>query len=603
MYVNRDSKAETVVRDMQEALSRRLTDGTSKNCPLDTLKAYVSLCLSQSCGKCTPCRVGLKELISILDKILDGKAQESDKEELENLAKVIYDTADCEIGVDAAKKVLNAIESFSSDFDSHINKNRCSVSAISVPCKELCPAHVDIPGYIALVKDKRYDDAVKLIRYDNPFVSACALVCEHPCERACRRNILDDRINIRAIKRMAVDNSKDHNEVPKEATGKHVAIIGGGPSGLTAAYYLQLMGHKCTVFERRAKLGGMMRYGIPRYRLPDSYLDRDINHILSTGVEVKLDKRIGTEEFEQIKNDFDAIYIAIGAHAANNLGIENEDAENVITAVELLRDMGDDKKPDFAGKDVVIVGGGNVAMDCTRTARRLGAKTVKCVYRRRQVDMTALEEEIEGAIAEECEMVTLKAPVRVEVDEEGKAKALVVQKQISGAYDRGRPKPVKADVEEESIPCDIIIAAIGQKVSSFAFEDAGIEVNRGRFVTDGTLRVKGDDVIYAGGDCQTGPKTVITAVEAGKVVARNIDRELGFDTELIRDVEIPAPSSIKYEQFGRINLNERLACERKDDFDIMEFEMTEQEAEFECSRCLRCDHFGMGALKGGRTQW
>lgn len=604
LVISRPDKAEQMVQSLLDDLSRRLAAGAAGNCPVENCRAFVEMCLAESCGKCVPCRIGLKELSDILEGILDGNGKMSDIGRLSRLASTIKDSADCAIGFEAAASVEEALAAFADDFKSHIDKDYCTAKFESVPCKGACPAHVDIPGYAALVKAGRYKDAVRVIRYDNPFPAVCALICEHPCENACRRKKVDDAVNIRAIKRMAVDNA-GKVDVPEcmEATGRKIAVIGGGPSGLTAAYYLRLMGHEVTVYEQRSRLGGMTRYGIPRYRLPDDYLDADIDAILSTGVKAYTDVRIDEKEYRKLTKKFDAVYIAIGAHSANTLGIEGEDAENVISAVELLRAMGDDKAPDFTGRRVVIVGGGNVAMDCTRTAVRLGAKEVKCVYRRRQVDMTALPEEVEGAIAETCEMVTMMAPVRVEKDKDGKVAALIVQPQIPGAYAGGRPKPAKAALPEERIECDIIICAIGQAIDSKDFASAGLPTNRNRFVADAGCLVFDDKNIYAGGDCLSGPSTVIRAVEAGKTAAANIDKALGFEHVLERTVDIPAANAGSRTACGRINLSERSASERKDDFDMMERPMTCQEAEQECSRCLRCDHYGMGSMKGGRASW
>lgn len=246
---------------------------------------------------------------------------------------------------------------------------------------------------MALVAEGRYADAVRLIRKDNPFPTACALVCEHPCESRCRRNMIDDAINIRGISGAAVDNA---GFVPAPAcapsTGKRIAVIGGGPSGLSAAYYLQLMGHQVTVFEQRSNLGGMLLYGIPSYRLPRERLQEDIDAILSTGVEVKLHTAVGENEdqvsMDALRKEYDAVYISIGAHSDKKVGIEHEDAEGVISAVEMLRDVGCGKMPDFTGKRVCVIGGGNVAMDVTRSAIRLGAEKTTIVYRRRKADMT-----------------------------------------------------------------------------------------------------------------------------------------------------------------------------------------------------------------------
>ena len=602
LYVRKDSAAETKVKNLYADLERRLAVGPVSNCPVEQVRAFVELCLSESCGKCVPCRVGLRQMSLIIEKVLDGRAEGGELEELASLAATIKDSADCAIGFEAADAVESALRECADDFKSHIENDCCIAIVDPVPCMAACPAHVDIPGYVALTKEGRYADAIRLIRYDNPLPSICSLICEHPCEAACRRNMIDDAINIRAIKRMAVDNAGDV-PVPAcaEPTGKKVAVIGGGPSGLTAAYYLRLMGHEVTLLEQRSKLGGMTRYGIPRYRLPDEYLAKDIDAILSTGIDAHTDVSVGEKEYKKILMDYDAVYIAIGAHNANSLGIDGEDAPNVMSAVELLRAMGDGNAPDFKDKDVVIVGGGNVAMDCTRTARRLGAKSVKCVYRRRQVDMTALPEEVEGAAAEGCEIVTMKAPVRVETDKSGQAVALIVQPQIPGAYDRGRPKPIPADLPEEKIECDIIIAAIGQAIDSAAFELAGVSTDRGKITADTACFV--EKKVFAGSDGTSGPSTVIRAVEAGKTAAANIDEALGFHHVLEREVEIPAAGAGTAGPTGRINLAEKPASERNCNFEMMEYKMTEQECRQECSRCLRCDHHGLGAVKGGRASW
>ena len=603
LSIMKETGAESAARGLYDGLARRGAVAPAGNCPVEQSAAFVKLCLSQSCGKCVPCRVGLRQLAAILDRVLDGQGRGEDLARLESLAAVIADSADCVIGSEAARSLLNSLKAFETDFKSHVRSGRCTAAFEPVPCKAGCPAHVDIPGYIALTKAGRYADAVRVIREDNPFPAACALVCEHPCEHHCRRNMVDDAVNIRGIKRMAVDNAGD---VPVPAnmpsTGKKVAVVGGGPSGLTAAYYLQLMGHQVTVYEQRDKLGGMMRYGIPRYRLPDNYLDGDINAILSTGVEVHTGVSIDASGFKTLREEFDAVYLAIGAHTYKSLGVPGDDAEGVLSAVELLRAMGDGNAPDLKGKRVVIVGGGNVAMDCTRTAMRLGAASVKCVYRRRQADMTALAEEVEGAIAETCEMVTMMAPVRVETDGDGKVAALIVQPQIPGAVERGRPSPAPADKGEVRIECDVVIGAIGQVVDSAPFAAEGVPTRRNNIQSGSDTAIKEVDGVFSGGDCASGPSTVIRAVEAGKTAAANIDIYLGFNHKLPRTVDIPAAASASLGPWGRVNLAERSAPERKDDFDLMELNMTGQEAAQECSRCLRCDHYGLGAFCEGRSQ-
>ncbi len=604
LQIIRADRVQKTVDQLYDELAHRNAAAPEGNCAVEQTAALVGLCLAQSCGKCVPCRVGLDQMRKLMEKILEGDGTMEDLTMLERTARVTMDSSDCAIGGEAGRAVLACLQGAREDFVSHIEHKRCVADFKPVPCRRACPAHVDIPGYIALVKADRPADAVRLIRKDNPFPSACALVCEHPCESRCRRSLIDDAINIRGIKRVAVDKA-GHVPAPEcnPDTGKKVAIVGGGPSGLTAAWFLRLMGHAVTVYEQRDQLGGMLRYGIPRYRLPERYLNEDIDVILSTGVEVKLGVRVG-EDFtlKQLQKDYDAVYLAIGAHTWRPLGVAHDDAPNVFSAVQMLRDMGDGKPMDLTGKDVVVVGGGNVAMDVTRTAKRLGAKTVKCVYRRRQVDMTAQVEEVEGAIAEGCDIVPLKAPLRVEVDEAGNAVALIVAPQIPGPYDRGRPKPVNAARPEERIPCDVIIGAIGQVIDSKELADEGVPTKWNQLLSDEYTAFEALPGVFAGGDCQSGPSTAIRAIEAGKVAAANIDGYLGFSSTLPAPPEVPRATHQARGAVGRINMVERDPSDRSDDFDIMEIGMTDEEAKQECSRCLRCDHYGYGCFRKSREE-
>jgi NADPH-dependent glutamate synthase beta subunit-like oxidoreductase len=491
------------------------------------------------------------------------------------------------------------------DFEAHVN-GTCVTAAQAVSCRFHCPADVDIPGYIALCKDGRYEDALQLIRKDNPFPGTCALVCEHPCEHFCRRGIMDDAINIRAIKRVIVDKVKNVPAVPcAPSTGKKVAVIGGGPGGLTAAYFLARMGHRVTVYEKRGKLGGMLRYGIPVYRLPDNYLDADINAILAAGVHTEMGKNIGTDiTLEELRKQYDAVLISIGAHKGKALGIPGEDNDGVLSAVELLSNIGDGDIPDFNNKNIVVIGGGNVAMDATRTAIRLGAKTVRCAYRRRIADMTALPEEVEGAIAEGAEILPLLAPVRIESDESGSVKGIVLQPQIIGGYRGDRPAPRNAKQPEISVPCDTVIMAIGQDIESEYFAACGITLKWDQIKTQLSCAVPGMPGVFAGGDCAHGPSTVIRAIEAGKVSAANIDAYLGFNHIIEAGVDIPPAPFGKRDLCGRVTTTEREAFERRTDFDLMERGITDEETAQECARCLRCDQRGLGGLKDGRhTQW
>ena len=505
-----------------------------------------------------------------------------------------------------ARLVLDGLEGFRDDYEEHILHHRCLAGLqLPVPCVALCPAGVDVPGYMALIGEGRCADAVRLIRKDNPFPVACAYICEHPCEARCRRNMIDDAINIRGLKRYAVDTAGD---VPQPAcaasTGKKVAVIGGGPSGLSCAYYLALMGHKVTVFEERHKLGGMLRYGIPSYRFPRHLLDAEIESILSLGIEAHTDVTVGVDLWvEELQKEYDCLYIAIGAHQDKKVGIPGEDSKNVMSAVEMLRSIGDDVMPDFTGKRVVVIGGGNVAMDVTRSSIRLGAEKVTCVYRRRIEDMTALPDEVTGAMAEGAEIAALMAPSHIEADEDGNAAALWVQPQIIGEADKsGRPRPNKADLPEVRIPADIIVVAIGQGIEIQGFEQAGVPIKRGTFVAGLSGQVGDMDNVFAGGDCVTGPATAIRAIAAGKVAAANIDEHLGFRHEIKVELDIPAPRLNNRAPHGRINTTEREACERRCDFEDIECGLTEEGARTEASRCLRCDHYGYGIFRGGRNE-
>lgn len=599
MQIENSSAAQQTVKLLYDNLARRVDAFPTGSCPVKLTKAFLDMCLAQSCGKCTPCRIGLDRIVTLVDGLLDGEGCVDDLELIEKTADVIYKSADCAIGFEAAKMVLDSSKAFHDDYLSHLENGCCTENFNSVPCTKSCPAHVDIPGYIALTKEGRYADAIRVIRNDNPFPAVCALICEHPCEQHCRRTTVDDAVNIRGIKRYAVDMAGRVDPPERlEDTGKRIAVVGGGPSGLTAAYYLSLSGHKVTVYEKRRRLGGMLRYGIPTYRLSDDYLDNDIDAIVKTGIEVVRNTSVGKDvTIEQLKNDYDSVYLSIGAHSDKKLGIEGEGKDGVISAVEFLGRVGDEDAPDFTGKRVVVVGGGNVAMDATRTAMRLGAASVKCMYRRRIEDMTALPEEVEGAIAEGCEVIPLKAPVRIEYDSNNKVTGYVVQPQIISVVRDGRPTPAKADLPEETIPCDVIVVAIGQSIDSNLFAQQGIPVQRERLLADEFAMTQVDSV-FSGGDCVSGPATVVRSIEHGKVAAASINTYLGCTANIYDDVALPHASYQSQSACGRVNMSERDADERKRDFGLMEYSMTQQEAKQECSRCLRCDHYGHGGFQG-----
>ena len=608
LSIETPGRAQNVLDGLHRDMERRIGASAYGLCPVDMSLNYLRLCHAQTCGKCVPCRIGLGQLEVLIEQVLDRTATMETINIIERTAKVIADSAGCAIGYEAAYMVLKGIRGFREDYEEHVQHGRC-ISALSypVPCVSACPAHVDVPGYVALVNEGKYEEAVRLIRKDNPFPSACAYVCVHSCEAHCRRAMVDDAINICGLKRFAVDNAKaEPAKILYEKTGKTVGIIGGGPGGLTAAYYLAQMGHQVTVYEQRPKLGGMLRYGIPDYRLPQEVLERDIEHILTTGINVITDVSIGRDvTMEDIQKSYDAVYISIGAHNDKKLGIEGEDAENVVSAVSLLRRIHEGNAPDFTGKRICVIGGGNVSMDATRTAKRLGAESVTCVYRRRVDDMTALAEEIEEAMAEGCQILPLQAPARIEKDAEGKVAALWTVPQIIGPYGKdGRPKPIPADVPEFRIACDYVIVAIGQAIDARPFEAIGIKTFKGMIQAEDTSSVADVDNVFAGGDAVSGPATVIRAVAAGKVAAANIDAYLGFEHKIKTDVVIPPAHLTNAPPCGRVNLKSHCAPDCKGNFDLVVEGMSRKEADQESERCLRCDHFGFGSFRGGRTgEW
>ncbi len=605
-HVLKNNQRNKLIISSLNSFEKRIHANPPGVCPIATHIAYLHTARSQTCGKCVPCAKGLEQLESMMQKILDGAADMELYNDMIRLARTIKCTADCAIGYEAAYMVLCNVKNFNDEYMHHIEHHKCqSDIAIKVPCMYNCPANVNIPGYISLVHEGRYADAVNLIREDNPFPTACAFVCEKPCESQCRRCLIDSQINIRGLKKFAVDQiSVDKVPIPKRNvdTGKRVAVVGGGPSGLTCAYFLSRMGHSVVVYESKEQLGGMLRYGIPNYRLPKDRLDQDIDALLAVGgIEVKLNTRIGRDfTVEQLEKDYDAVYISIGAQKGKVTPIKNYDNPGVSSAMDFLDQVAHGDIPDFTGKNVIVIGGGNVAMDCSRTAIRCKATSVTVVVRRRQEDMTALPSEIQSAIEEGVELRTLFAPSEVKLDENGKVVALVTQPQITGHYDERSGTPTVRDAAKEpyEIPCDLIFMAIGQSIESEPFAACGVGP-KGTFVTDNTTAVTDHPGVFAGGDCVTGPATAIMAIGTGKIAAINIDEYLGYHHEYHSNIQIPEARQNMRSHFGRVQLTEKSARERRINFEPVENGMSHEEAMQESGKCLRCDVFGSGKMEGG----
>ncbi len=605
LYLNDPSGYNVKMAAVARHFSHKVEVNPPGSCPIALQVSMLRTSANQTCGKCVPCRDGLPLVARLMQKVLDGRATEKTLENIKMMATMIRDSADCAIGWNAADEVLKGLEEFKEDYESHIKNHKCiDTIGQKVPCVSLCPAHVDIPGYIALVGAEDYAGAINLIRRDNPFPTACAMVCEHPCEERCRRKMLEAPINIRAIKKYAVDMmpaDKVATPKPNVATGKTVGVIGGGPAGLTAAYFLALMGHKVVVYETHDKLGGMLRYGIPNYRFPKDRLDEDIRAILNAGdIEIIYNTTVGKDiSVQEVRDKYDALFVAIGAQTGKTLRMPGADAGNVVSAVEILDDIGNGKNPDYTGKKVIVIGGGNVAMDCARSAVRFGAESVTIVYRRRQKDMTALETEVEAAVMEGIDLVTLQAPIEITKDENGNCKSLITQPQMISSYRGGRPAPKDANKATQEFPADVIMVAVGQDIVSAPFEEFGIPAKWNVLQGGLDTEVEGLDGVFTGGDCATSPATVIRAIAAGKVAAHNIDEYLGYHHTLNCDVKVPDPKENMRDLMGRTEIAERPAHIRKHDLEHVEELLTHEEAMQECSRCLRCDHFGCGAMEGG----
>lgn len=576
-------------------------------CPLKMYHSLFQMSMNQSCGKCVPCRDGLVEAEKLLRDIINGDGTNETLDKLQNMCTMIAQTADCAVGVVAAELLLDSFREFPDEYESHINNKSCVKNVVqTVPCVTLCPAHVNVPGYVALIKEGKYDDAVALIRDRNPFPTACAMVCEHPCENKCRRKIIDEAINIRGLKKYAVDNASESVAVPPSnvSTGKKVAVIGGGPSGLTAAWFLALMGHKVVVYEEHEKLGGMLRYGIPEYRLPKENLDRDIADILKAGdIEVHCNTKIGKDiSFEKIRSDCDAVYLGLGAQLGNRMPIENADLNGVIPAADFLQNVAAGKAGDLTGKRVVIIGGGNVAMDAARTAVRLNAEAVH-VFTRKRDDYTALESEIVAAMQEGVHFRTLLSFLHIEEDKEkpGNVSAVWLQPEIVGELDRfGLVTTEHSSNYPYRFKCDLLILGVGQRSDVAVFEEAGVPTVRGRLIdADTTCMVKDTPGVFSGGDCVTGPSTAINAIAAGQVAAYNIDEYLGYHHKVACEVTPPPAEQNPCIPTGRAEIEERDPFERKTDFEHVELPMTSEEACRESGRCLRCDYYGCGSMVGG----
>ena len=471
------------------------------------------------------------------------------------------------------------------------------------PCQQTCPAHIDIQRYLALVADGNFEAAVRVIKDRNPFPSACGRVCPHTCEAQCRRNLVDSAVAINNVKRFAADwdLGREQPWLPTVArpTGKRIAIIGAGPSGLSAAFYAAASGHEVTVFEAMPHPGGMMRYGIPEYRLPKAVLDAEIATITALGVRIICNKALGTHlHLEDLQHDFDAVYLAIGSWTATPMNLPGENSEGVWTGIGYLREVtkGTDPAP---GDSVVVVGGGNTAIDCARTAVRRGAKRVVLLYRRTRDEMPAQPHEVVDAEAEGVELRFLAAPTSIVRDNGGLV--LRCMEMVLGEPDRsGRRRPVPVEGSDFAIKASLIIGAIGQSTNTqFLYNDLPVRLNKwGDIEIDGSTMEASESKVFAGGDCVTGPATVIEAVAAGRRAAWAMDQFVtkgyvrgepasyncsrGSLEDLPRDEFEARPKLLRHEMPAE-SVTARLT-----DFREVELGYTAEDARAEAARCMKC---------------
>jgi heterodisulfide reductase subunit A-like polyferredoxin len=465
-------------------------------------------------------------------------------------------------------------------------------------CMDACPVHTNVPGYIKLIAEGEFKEAYKLIRETNPLPACVGRICYAPCQEVCNRGEIDEPLCIRDLKRVPSDQwNIEELEVPVVAeTDKKVAIVGSGPAGLAAANDLALHGHSVTIFEALPEPGGMLRVGIPEYRLPKEILRQEIGYIQKLGVEIKTGVQVGKDiTLEKLKKDYDAVFVAIGAHGGMKLGVEGEDIPGVMEGIEFLRAANLGEKVNV-GKKVAVIGGGNTAIDCARTAKRLGAKEVTIVYRRSRDEMPASEEEVIAAEKEEIKIEFLTAPSRFSAENKKLAKMECVRMKLGEPDASGRPRPIPIKGSEFTMPVDTVIAALGQVPETDFVKQSGVSLSkRGAIEIDAKTGVTNVEGVFAGGDAVTGPAFVIDAIAAGKKAARSIHQYLNgqplepeeewkepekFSQEEIEDRKKRFPSR------NKVEMREEPVKERVQDFREVALGYSLEEATEESSRCL-----------------
>jgi NADH-quinone oxidoreductase subunit F len=569
-------------------------------CMVDVARFFMEFVQDESCGKCVACRLGTKRMLDILERITRGEGREGDVERLIEIGESVKDTALCGLGQTAPNPVLSTIKYFRHEYDEHILHKYCRAGVCSdlfiSPCENACPAHVNVPGYVALIAAGRPIDAYNLIRQENPFPAICGRVCTHPCESHCRRAQLDEALAICDLKRYASDEAMKSDRpvidrvFPKR--GKSVAVIGAGPSGLTCAYYLGRLGYDITVFEAQDIAGGMLAYGIPEYRLPKAVLAREINNLCNVGITVKTGFKVGQDiQFADLRRQFDAIYVATGTQSSRKIGIEGEQLPGVYHGLDFLRDINLGKPVEVKGV-VAVIGGGSTAIDAARVALRCGASEVHILYRRSLDEMPADPREIREAIEEGVKIHELVEPLRLSGITT--VEKVVCQRMALKGFDKdGRRKMIPIPGEIAEFYVDLVIPAVSQ-YSDLPFVRSG-EVGLtdwGTFIINPETMETTMPGVYAGGDVVHGADVVITAIADGKRAAEAIDRYLGGDGVLNKGepIDIPdIPDDSELAEHERFLMKCLEPAERKNCFDEVYRGFHKLNAMAEALRCLHCD--------------
>jgi NADH-quinone oxidoreductase subunit F len=582
-------------------------------CMVDVARYFLSFTQSESCGKCVPCRLGTKQMLEILTRITQGKGREEDMDTLLTIAKTVKECSLCGLGQTCPNPVLTTLEYFRDEYETHIKEKKCAAAVCDAlmisPCQHTCPVGINIPKYVAQIAAGEYLEAVNTIRERNPFPAICGRICHHPCEGRCRRGELDDPVAIRALKRFAADWYFDHvKELPPperfpQTHSQKVAVVGAGPTGLSCAYFLAQMGYPATVFEALPVGGGMLSVAIPDFRLPREIIEKEIDYIAKRGVQIKYNTPINVNfTIEDIRNSgFEAVFIAAGAQRSQNIGIpgELEDVEGFYYGLRFLRDV-KVGKPVKVGDSVAVIGGGNVALDSSRTALRLGAGEVNIFYRRSREEMPVTEVEYNEALVEGVQVNFLVSPTRI-VNDDWKISGLQCVRMRLGEPDAsGRRRPIPVSGSEFFAPADTVIAAVGQAPDlSFLPPDSALERTRWeRLAVDANRLGTSVPGVFAGGDFVSGPGMVIEAIAAGRRGAIAIDKYLRGDTSRVEmydlkpsviEEEISKEEEESWEPQFRPEIPQLPLKERKGSFQEIELSFSEEKAIQEAKRCLRCD--------------